>query len=69
MSTTTTCLSTIETVKFQTPLTIDGTERSESGTPDITVNNYDDDMLAIPKRNMLNSKRGLEIDSKYERET
>ena len=51
--------------------TSNGTERGESGTPDVTdfrgmilaVSDDDDDMLAIPKWNMLNS-RSLEIDSK-----
>ena len=48
--------------KFPNPLMINGTERSESGTPDVTifrgeildVNDDDDDMFAIPKGNMLN---------------
>ena len=49
-----------------------GTERSVSGTPDITifrgkrtraVNDDDDDMLAIPKWNKLN--RDLDTDSSY----
>ena len=48
--------------KVPNPLMINGTERSESGTPDVTifrgeildVNYDDDDMFAIPKWNMLN---------------
>ena len=70
MSTTMTCLSTIETV-VPTIRRVMEQKEVNRGTPDVTdfrgvilaVNYDDDDMLAIPKWNMLNS-RSLEIDSK-----